>query len=275
MEKLKISIVTPSYNQGQFIEETIQSVFKQNYANLEYFIIDGYSTDNTLEIIKKYENKLTYWISEKDKGQTHAINKGFKMATGDIIAWLNSDDVYCEGAFDAVSDFFENHPECQWLAGNLLYMDAKGHAYIRKYPNSSKWLEKNAMFSVYQPNVFLRKSILSTVGYPREDFHMTMDYEWFCRIAQIHRLFIINKDLAKFRYHSQCKSSSTPNSINHQIYHKEVIDIILKYHAKFAWYINRFPKMTLFIWFRLERLMRMLVRIQKNELRKCIDKVHS
>lgn len=273
MEKLKISIVTPSYNQGQFIEETIQSILNQEYENLEYFIIDGGSTDNTVEIIKKYENKLTYWISEKDNGQTHAINKGFERATGDIIAWLNSDDVYCEGAFDAVSDFFENHPESQWLAGNLLYMNEKGHAYIRKYPNSSKWLEKNAMLSVYQPNVFLRKSILETIGYPREDFHMTMDYEWFCRIAQKYPVHIIDIDLAKFRYHSQCKSSSAPNSLNYKRYHKEAIFIISKYHARFAWYINRFPKMSLFIWFRLERLMRMLVRIKKNELGKCIDNI--
>lgn len=273
MEKLKISIVTPSYNQGQFIEETIQSVINQNYENLEYIIIDGGSTDSTLEIIKKYENKLTFWVSEKDNGQTHAINKGFEMVTGDIIAWINSDDVYCEGALHAVSDYFESHSDCQWLAGNLLYMEANGHVYIRKYPNSSNWLEKNAMFSVYQPNVFLRKFILSTIGYPREDFHMTMDYEWFCRIAQKYHLYIVDKDLAKFRYHSGSKSASAPNTINQHIYHKEAIMIILKYHTKFAWYINRFPKMTLFIWFRIERLMRMIVRIQKNELRKCTDKI--
>jgi glycosyltransferase involved in cell wall biosynthesis len=273
MAKLKLSVITPSYNQGQFIEETIQSVLNQEYENLEYFIIDGGSTDNTLEIIKKYENKLTYWASEKDNGQTHAINKGFKMATGDIISWLNSDDVYCEKTLSAVSEYFENHPECQWLAGNLLYMEANGHAYIRKYPNSSKWLEKNAMFSIYQPNVFLRKSILSTIGYPREDFHMTMDYEWYCRIAQKYPVHIFNVDLAKFRFHSQCKSFSAPNTINQLNYYKEVIYIIRKYHSNFAWIINRYPKVVLFFWFRIERIARMIIRIHKNELKKCVDKI--
>lgn len=273
MEKLRISIVTPSFNQGQFIEDTIQSVLNQEYENLEYIIIDGGSTDDSVAIIKNYESRLTYWVSEKDRGQTHAINKGFELATGDVIAWLNSDDVYCDGALHSVSEYFENNPDCQWLAGNLLYMDAIGKVYTRKYPNSSPLLEKSVMFSVYQPSVFLRKSILTSIGYPREDFHMTMDLEWFCRIAQKYPLIIIDKDIAKFRCHADSKSSSAPNSMNQKLYHKEITIIIRQYHNNLAWFIDRFPKMALFIWFRSERLLRMITRIRNNELGKCIVKI--
>lgn len=103
---LKISIITPSYNQGQFIEETIQSVIQQSYANVEYIVIDGGSKDNTIDIIKKYESKITYWESKKDKGQSDAINKGLAIATGDIVAWLNSDDMYTENALKRVANIF-------------------------------------------------------------------------------------------------------------------------------------------------------------------------
>lgn len=269
----KISIITPSYNQCEFIEETILSVISQNYENLEYIIMDGASTDNSVEIIRKYEKYLTYWVSEKDNGQTHAINKGFELATGDIIAWINSDDEYCDGALSAVSEYFENHPECNWLAGNILLMEASGRIYIRKYPNSSLLLEKLCMFSVYQPNIFLRRSVLSTIGYPREDFHMTMDYEWYCRIAQKYPVNIINKDLAKFRYHHKSKSSSARNTINQQLYHKEALIIIRRYHSKLAWIIDNFPKISLFIWFHIGKLMRLLQRIKNNEIDKLRDKM--
>ena len=109
MKYPKISIVTPSYNQGNFLEETILSVINEEYPNLEYVIIDGGSTDNSKEIIKKYENKLTYWVSEKDNGQTEAINKGFKLVTGDIFNWLNSDDFLEEGALFKIGEQFSNN----------------------------------------------------------------------------------------------------------------------------------------------------------------------
>lgn len=268
-----ISIITPSYNQGEFIEETIRSVLNQNYKNLEYIIIDGGSSDNSVDIIKKYENDLTYWVSEKDNGQSHAINKGFELATGDIIAWINSDDTYCEGAFEAVSEYFINHYDCQWLAGNILLMDKKGHAYIRKYPNSSPLLERLAMFSSFQPNVFLRRSILTEIGYPKEDFHMTMDYEWYCRIAEHYSINIINKDLAKFRYHSESKSSSAHGTIQQKLYHKEALIILRRYYPNFEWFINKFPEVALSIYFQIGKLLRFIRRIHKNELGKLRDKI--
>jgi glycosyltransferase involved in cell wall biosynthesis len=122
----KISIVTPSFNQGRFLEETILSVLNQNYPNLEYIVIDGGSKDETVEIIRRYEDRLAYWTSEKDRGQVHAINKGIEKATGEIFAFINSDDVYLPGTFSAVADYFEAYPEAEWVCGDTI-MFGEGH----------------------------------------------------------------------------------------------------------------------------------------------------
>ena len=111
LEYPKITVVTPSYNQGQFIEATIKSVIGQQYPNLEYIVCDGGSTDETVEILKKYADKITWWCSEKDKGQSDAINKGMHRATGDIVCWINSDDVLLPGTLLTVAKFFHDHPE--------------------------------------------------------------------------------------------------------------------------------------------------------------------
>src|SRR6266852_3950433 len=116
----KLSIVTPSFNQGRFLEETIQSVLDQRYEPLEYIIIDGGSTDESLEVIRRYEKHLAYWISEKDRGQVDAINKGLKRTTGDIFAFINSDDVYLPGTFAAVAEYFENHSASEWVCGDTI-----------------------------------------------------------------------------------------------------------------------------------------------------------
>jgi glycosyltransferase involved in cell wall biosynthesis len=122
----KLTIVTPSFNQGRFLEETILSVLNQGYEPLEYMIIDGGSTDETVDVIKRYEKHLTYWVSEKDRGQVHAINKGLERATGDIFAFINSDDVYLPGAFNAAIEHFKNHPRSEWVCGDTV-MFGTGH----------------------------------------------------------------------------------------------------------------------------------------------------
>ncbi|MCA1632245.1 MAG: glycosyltransferase [Acidobacteria bacterium] len=116
----KLSIVTPSFNQGKFLEETIRSVLDQGYEPLEYIVIDGGSTDESVRIIRRYEKHLAYWVSEKDRGQVHAINKGIERATGDLFAYINSDDVYLPGAFAAVAGYFASHPDCEWLCGDTV-----------------------------------------------------------------------------------------------------------------------------------------------------------
>jgi glycosyltransferase involved in cell wall biosynthesis len=117
---LKLSIITPSFNQGRFLEETIMSVLNQGYEPLEYILIDGGSTDESVSVIRRYEDKLAYWISEKDRGQVHAINKGIERATGDILAFINSDDVYLPGAFNAAMNHFVDHPESNWVCGDTI-----------------------------------------------------------------------------------------------------------------------------------------------------------
>ncbi len=121
----KISIVTPSFNQGQFIEETIRSVLLQGYPNLEYIIIDGGSTDEAVDIIKKYERWLTYWVSETDRGQSHAINKGFNISKGEITAWINSDDFYLHGAFGKISRFFSENTDVDMVFGDCHIVNEK------------------------------------------------------------------------------------------------------------------------------------------------------
>ena len=128
----KITVVTPSFNQGEFLERTILSIINQDYPNLEYIVCDGGSTDQSVSIIKKYEKYITWWCSEKDKGQTDAINKGFKRATGDVVGWINSDDVLLPGALWTVADFYANHPDTDFANGFTIEIERQNyqiHAY--------------------------------------------------------------------------------------------------------------------------------------------------
>ena len=232
---MKISIITPSYNQGNFIEETIQSVISQKGSfELEYFVIDGGSKDRTVDILKKYEGKLS-WISEPDNGQTHAINKGLKKATGDIIAYLNSDDIYELGALRKVVHFFQKNPEKKWGYGKCRIINENGKE-IRKWITSYKnfLLKKysyNKLLSenfISQPATFFRRELLDEIGFFDEKQHLVMDYEYWLRIGEKYDAGVIDEYLADFRWYTTSKSGG-----NFKKQFKEELYIAKKYaHGK-------------------------------------------
>ncbi len=207
----RISIITPSFNQGTYIEETICSVLDQHYPNLEYIIIDGGSTDKTLGIIKKYQKYVNYWVSEKDKGQSDAINKGYRRATGDIINWLNSDDYYQPDALKRVGEVFKN-PETNVYCG-ISRIFGNNKEYFSNgtdiYPGN---LEKTIGWArIDQPETFFRKSVWDTLGGIDERFHYLMDKEFWIRYLLYYGLKGIVKDkslLVNFRLHNNSKTVS-------------------------------------------------------------------
>jgi len=188
---MKISIVTTNYNTDKYLEQTIQSVLNQKGDfELEYIITDGGSTDNSLDIIKKYKDRLKY-ISEKDKGQSDGINKGLKMATGDIVAFLNADDVYTDGALDKVVTYFKENPDCMWLTGYGKIIDENGKQikkYITEYKNRKlrKFTFEQLLIEncISQPATFWRRKLLDEMGYIDESLHYSMDQDLWARFAK-------------------------------------------------------------------------------------------
>jgi glycosyltransferase involved in cell wall biosynthesis len=211
----KISIITPSWNQESFIERTIRSVLDQEYPNLEYIVMDGGSTDGTVEVLRKYEGRL-HWTSEKDKGQTDAINKGITRSTGDIIAYLNSDDIYEPGALRKVADHFNAHPEVMWLTGKCRIIDERDREIRRPITAYKNFLLRHYSYSlllvanpVSQPATFWRRSVISEFGLFYETEHLVMDYDYWLRIGKKYPPAVLDGYLAAFRVYAATKTSSS------------------------------------------------------------------
>lgn len=209
----RISLVTPSFNQGRFIEETILSVLNQGYPNLEYIIVDGASRDETLSIIRRYERHLTYWISEPDRGQSHAINKGLARCTGDIFNWLNSDDVLCPGALKAVALAWEKNPGCV-IAGTEIDVSENGRERLTASQgltlrNFVHWREAIANRMQWgQPVTFLPLVAVRRAGGVREDLRYAMDHLLMIDVLQHCPVVCIPDELARFRIHGASKTGT-------------------------------------------------------------------
>jgi len=227
----KISIVTPSLNQARFLEETIRSVLLQSYPDLQYIIIDGGSTDGSVEIINKYSCWLHYWVSEPDHGQSHAINKGFANATGTLLAYINSDDLYEPGAFKRMASAFEKTPSPDLSAGICTVFDEHGEKRIfePQWPQHlSDYVKKTFSSTFGQPAAFWTRDIYLKAGGFDESLHFSFDREFFLKAGLNGcKTRMLSQRIARFREHSQSKSLSQVVA-----FHEESIQILKKYGSR-------------------------------------------
>jgi glycosyltransferase involved in cell wall biosynthesis len=220
---MKISIVTPCYNSGQHIETTIKSIWTQGYQNFEHIVMDGLSKDNTTDIVKGYPGIKLF--SERDSGQSNALNRGFRKTTGDILAWQNADDVYMPGAFEAVANFFASNPETDVVYGDYQLIDNENNWISDVHPIQwNKWLFVHGRFVPLQPTVFWRRRVYEKVGELNEKLHYCMDVDFFSRMVNSgFRFRKMAATLGQFRVHQQSK---TQNSDNDDIVWKEYQEVL-------------------------------------------------
>ena len=203
----RVSIVTPSFNQAQYIESTIQSVLVQDYPQIEYLIVDGSSTDNTVDIIKKYQGQLAWWVSEKDQGQTDAINKGFARASGDILAWINSDDTYEPGAVRLAANYLMEHPEVGMVYGDCNFINAEGRVIGRFASAQTNYrMLRQGYVHIPQQTMFFRGELWRQVGPLDPSFYFAMDYDLWTRISARTGIKYIPQTWANFRLHTTGKT---------------------------------------------------------------------
>jgi len=204
----RISIVTPSYNQAEYLEDAITSVLSQDYPNLEYIIIDGGSTDRSLEVIEKHASHIQYYVSERDNGQAHAINKGLKRITGDIWSYLCSDDMLAPGALrECVAQFEASGADVVYGDCNFITADGKISRCKKSRPFHMNRLIRSNF--IWQPSTFLRKNVLATYGYFDENMHYAMDYEYWLRIGDAVKFQYVPRVLSNYRHHSSSKTMSS------------------------------------------------------------------
>lgn len=214
MEKgndILVTIVTPSYNQGQFIGDTIESVLNQTYKNIQYIVIDGASTDNTMEVVERYRDKIDIVISERDKGQTDAINKGFKLAKGELVGWINSDDMLYPYCVEEIVKLYKQNPDGVIFYGSKIdVVDSENNHlkfYVNKMESRERLLRKN--YDVSQPGSFYRKDILEKVNYLDESIYYCMDLDLFLKLLNFGDIYSIDdKPLAKFRKWEETKTAT-------------------------------------------------------------------
>ena len=214
----RISVITPSYNQAEFLEKTILSVLHQDILDLEYIIVDGGSTDGSIEIIQKYADQLAWWISEPDDGQADAINKGFQRATGEIVAWINSDDLYAPGAITQAAAVLSNNPDLGMVYGNALSFDQAGFP-LNDLTYADWGLEGLLAFKVIcQPAVFMRHAVLEAAGYLDTSYHYLLDHHLWIRMARIANIRHIPKVWAFARHHAEAKNVAQASGFGREAY---------------------------------------------------------
>ena len=213
---MKITVVTPSYNQGSYIRRTIESVLSQGIEDLEYIVMDGGSSDETVSILKEYGDKLI-WKSEKDKGQTDAVNKGIQAAHGDIIGWLNSDDIYYPGAIHKVLDVFQNHPEINVVYGNANHI-REDDSFIEEYYTEDFDYErlKDICF-ICQPSLFFRKKLVDIYGYLDDKLQYCMDYDYWLRLGKGEKFYRLNELIAGSRLYDDNKTLGARRKVHEEM----------------------------------------------------------
>lgn len=203
-----VTIVTPSFNQARFLEQTMRSVLEQDYPNIEYMVVDGGSTDGSVDLIRKYADKLTWWVSEKDHGQAEAINKGFANAKGEIIAWINSDDYYMPGAISSAVKALVDHPEVGLVYGNVRVVDESEKLLNQLIYGNWGLADLMSFRIIGQPSVFIRRAVLEKVGYLDQSYHLLLDHQLWIRLASEGGMRYFPSLWASAHYHEDCKNQA-------------------------------------------------------------------
>ena len=204
----RITVVTPSFNQARYLGRTIRSVLDQGYPNVEYVVMDGGSTDGSIDIIQRYAGRLAYWVSEPDGGQSAAINAGWRRGSGEIVAWLNSDDYYLPGAVQTAVDFLVTHPDELMVYGQAELVDPAGASLASLGQPFSRRVMMLKADCIPQPAAFIRRSALDSVGYLDESLHFVMDLEFFIRVSQVREPRFIPAVLAGATWHAEAKTAT-------------------------------------------------------------------